>query len=182
MKSDGICISGSRIFFLIFIIASSSFIGACTDNFKTEENTGARIGSSAPDFSLKDLEGKTVRLSDFKGKVVLLDFWASWCPPCIETIPELLRIQEKYRDRGFTIVAVSLDSGPDIVTSLTEFKSEYGLNYPVLIGTDEIKKVYKLISIPTNFIIDRDGIIISLHMGAMKDFEAKISEEVERLL
>lgn len=159
-----------------------SLITSCKEGTQTETNSGARIGGRAPDFSLKDLESKTVRLSDFTGKVVLLEFWATWCTPCIETIPVLIRLQEKYQDRGFTIVAVSLDSGPDIGTSLSDFRSEYSLNYPILIGNDEIKKAYKLISIPTSFVISRDGVIMSLHMGAVKNYEEKISEEVERLL
>lgn len=182
MKSVSLRITGFRIFFLILTLVFLSLITSCKEGSRTETNSGARIGGRAPDFSLRDLQSETVRLSDFKGKVILLEFWATWCTPCIETIPVLIRIQEKYRDRGFTVLAVSLDSGQDIGTSLSDFKSEYGLNYPVLIGNDEIKKNYKLISIPTSFVISRDGVIMSLHMGAVNNYEEKISEDVEKLL
>ncbi len=121
-------------------------------------------GSPAPAWKLQDLDGKTVQLSDFKGKVVVLDFWATWCPPCRAEIPDFIALQNQYRDKGLVVVGVSLDQGgPGVVSS---FAKSQGMNYPVVMGTDDVAALYGDIqAIPTTFVIDRSGKVVAKHEG-----------------
>ena len=121
----------------------------------------AESGPMAPDFSLQDLSDQAVSLSDFRGKVVLLDFWATWCPPCRMSIPELVKVQHKYRDDGLEILGISLDDPQDeLVRYLKEFKTKYKINYRILRFNNKIMQDYfgmESPAIPTMFVIDRDG-------------------------
>lgn len=134
---------------------------------------------TAPDFELKDVNGKSVRLSDFKGKVVVLDFWATWCGPCKIEIPWFVEFERKYKDRGFAVLGVSEDE--DGWTSVKPFVKEVGINYRVVIGNDRTTESYGGIEgLPTTFVIDRDGKIAAVHVGlaAKQDFE----DAIEKLL
>src|SRR5690348_15801968 len=93
----------------------------------------------APQWELKDLDGKPVKLSDYKGKVVILDFWATWCWPCRMEIPGLIDLQKKYGDRGLVVIGVSLDDGPDVVRS---FMKRQGVNYSVVMANSKIADDY----------------------------------------
>ena len=123
------------------------------------------LGKAAPDFALTNLSGATVRLSDFKGKVVLLDFWATWCPPCREEIPELVQLQRQYASRGFTVLGVALDDeGAAVVKPVAR---KLRIHYPVLIGNSEVAAAYGGIqALPTAFLIGRDGKILKSYVGA----------------
>ena len=118
----------------------------------------------APDWQLTDVEGKTMKLSDFRGKVVILDFWATWCPPCRAEIPGFVEIQKKYADKGFTMIGVSLDrEGPSVVKP---FIARFGMNYPVVMGNQKVAADYGgITAIPTTFIIDRQGYIVAGYQG-----------------
>jgi len=109
----------------------------------------------APDFTLTDAQGNTVRLSDYKGQVVLLNFWATWCPPCREEIPWFVDFQTKYRDRGFVVLGVSLDE--DGWKSVKPFMESKHVNYPVMIGSDQVGDLYGVKNLPQTMIIDRSG-------------------------
>jgi peroxiredoxin len=120
----------------------------------------------APDFSLKDLNGKTVKLADLKGKAVILDFWATWCPPCRAEIPDLNTLYKEYKKKGATIVGVALDEGGKtaIVAGMKKYK--LSLDYPILIGNQDISKLYGGIdAIPTTFILDKGGNIVNKYIG-----------------
>ena len=121
----------------------------------------AESGPMAPDFSLRDLSDQTVSLSDFRGRVVLLDFWATWCPPCRMSIPELVKLQDKYRDDGLEILGISLDDPQnELGRYLKEFKEKYKINYRILLFNNKIMQDYfgmESPAIPTMFVIDRDG-------------------------
>lgn len=138
-------------------------------------------GKAAPAFELKDLDGKTVKLSDFKGKVVLLNFWATWCPPCREEIPDLIALQNKYRDKGLVVLGVSLDQkGPAPVKS---FVGRMKINYPVVIGDEKTAMNYGGIqAIPTTFYIDRNGKIAGMQEGGAdgKTFEQALQPLLEK--
>jgi len=124
------------------------------------------IGSKAPDFVLTDLSGKQVRLSDFKGKVVILDFWATWCGPCRMEIPHFVRLQSKYRAQGLSIVGLSLDD--DGARSVRPFAEEHDINYTMLLANKEIANLYGgVVGIPTTFVLDRQGRIVKKFIGVM---------------
>jgi peroxiredoxin len=122
------------------------------------------IGDAAPSWTLQDLSGKTVQLSDFKGKVVILNFWATWCTPCREEIPSFIALQSKYSENGLVIVGVSMDQGgPAIVKAFADTQM---INYPIVLGDPLIAASYGGIMIlPTTFVIDRDGKITNIQEG-----------------
>jgi len=134
----------------------------------------------APDFALKDANGKVVRLADYQGKVVLLDFWATWCGPCVIEIPWFTEFERKYKDRGFEVVGVSMDD--DGWKAITPFVAKRKMNYRVVLGDDKTGDQYGgLEALPTTFVIDRYGRIASVHVGlaSKKDFEDAIEKLLE---
>ena len=134
----------------------------------------------APDFALKDINGKTVKLSDYRGKVVLLDFWATWCGPCRLEIPWFMEFERKYKDRGFAVLGVSMDD--DGWDSIKPFVKELEMNYRVVLGDDKTGDQYGGIeALPTAFLIDRDGRVAIKHVGlsSRRDFEDGIEKLLE---
>jgi cytochrome c biogenesis protein CcmG/thiol:disulfide interchange protein DsbE len=122
------------------------------------------LAAAAPAWDLKDVKGKSVKLSDFKGKVVILDFWATWCPPCRAEIPHFIGLQEKYGKQGLVVVGVSVDEGgPDVVSSFVKANK---INYPIVMGNLDVAQLYDANEgIPTTFVIDRTGNIVAKHLG-----------------
>jgi peroxiredoxin len=132
------------------------------------------------DFTVTDMNGQLVKLSAFKGKVILLDFWATWCPPCKAEIPGFVELQEAYRDKGLQVVGVSVDDTPD---KLKPFASEYKMNYPVLVGLerDDLQDAYgPMWGIPTTYLIARDGRICRKNSGIVG--KAKYESDIKGLL
>ena len=120
----------------------------------------------APNFSLKDLNGNKLDLADYKGKVVLLDFWATWCGPCRIEIPGFVELQERYRNRGLAVIGVLTQDDP---SNVPEFYEEFKMNYPVALGDDDgkVAGLYDCcFGLPTTFVIGRDGRIYAKHEGA----------------
>ncbi len=132
-------------------------------------------GGPAPAFTLTDLDGKAVSLSDFRGKVIVLDFWATWCPPCKREIPDFISLQKDYASKGLQIVGIALDKQDKVV----DFAKQNGINYPVLLGDNAITESYGGIDgIPTTFVIDKTGTIRSRFEGfrSREVFEAEIKK------
>lgn len=136
---------------------------------------GIEASSVAPDVSLSDMDGKTVQLSDFKGKVIILNFFASWCPPCRQEIPDFIELQTQYAGRGFVMIGVSLTPADNV----KPFAEKMGINYTVLIGDDKAQAAYGPIrSIPTTFLIDKEFNIAQKYIGyrPREVFESRIKE------
>ena len=131
--------------------------------------------SVAPDISLRDTEGDTVQLSDFRGKVIMLNFFASWCPPCRQEIPDFVELQNRYADQGFVMVGVSLTPANNV----KPFAEKIGINYTVLIGDAKADAAYGPIrSIPTTFLIDKNFNIAKKFIGyrSIEAFESEIKK------
>ena len=141
----------------------------------------AEIGGSAPDFVLKDLAGKETRLSSFKGTVVLLEFWATWCPPCKDAIPDMEKLYHKYHGKGFTILGVTMDSDAD-ADKVARFTSSHGISYPVLFADDEVPSTYNVVSVPVTFVIDKEGRITASYIGYAENYFTQVSAEIEKNL
>ncbi|MGH8068541.1 MAG: peroxiredoxin family protein [Candidatus Entotheonellia bacterium] len=135
----------------------------------------------APDFALPDLEGKARRLSDFQGKVVLLNFWATWCPPCRAEMPSMETLYQAYQNQGFVILAVSSDvQGASIVQP---FMVEYRLSFPALLDmTGRVSGMYGVRSIPTSYLLDRQGRVVSREIGARNWANAEARALIASLL
>lgn len=123
-------------------------------------------GKPAPEFELKDLNGKTVHLSDYRGKAVVLNFWATWCPPCKVEMPWFVDLQERYGSQGLVILGVALDDASK--EQIAKFASDMKLNYPVLIGEDKVAQAYGGVEmLPTTFYIDRNGKVTERVFGLL---------------
>lgn len=139
---------------------------------------GQSKGKEAPDFVLKDLEGKQVKLSDFRGKAVLLNFWATWCGPCKVEMPWFVDFQKEYGPQGLEIVGVALDdSGRD---EIQKFAKDMGVNYTILQGQDDVGDAYGAVGLPTTFYIDRNGKIVDSASGLVS--RSEIEDNIKRAL
>jgi cytochrome c biogenesis protein CcmG/thiol:disulfide interchange protein DsbE len=132
----------------------------------------------APDFNLSQLDGPTLRLSSYRDKIVLLDFWATWCAPCREETPNLVNLQKEYGDRGLQIIGVSMDDSAEPVHA---FYLQFHMNYPVVMGNAKTGELYGgVLGLPIAFLIDRNGRIYKKHVGATDP--AVLEKEINLLL
>ena len=134
--------------------------------------------SEAPDFTLQDVSGRSVKLSAQKGKVVLIEFWATWCPPCRESIPWLNKLQKEYADKGLVILAVSVDEGS--WDDVKKFVVDHKITYPVLKGTEDVTEKYMVRLIPSLYVVDKQGITRKQHMGGGN--EEELEQAIKALL
>jgi peroxiredoxin len=136
-------------------------------------------GVAAPDFELASLDGKKVKLSDYRGKAVLLNFWATWCSPCKVEMPWFVDLQKKYGNDGLVVLGVAMDDSDN--SKIAQFASEMGVNYPILLGTDKVSDQYGNVQfLPTTFYIDREGRIIGKGTGLLG--RGEIEENVQKAL
>ena len=136
------------------------------------------VRKTAPNFTLSDSKGAAIRLSDYKGKVVLLDFWATWCHGCKTEIPWYMEFQNKYKDKGLAVIGVSMDD--DGWKSVKPFVEEQKMNYAVVIGNQELAKLYAVDALPVTLLIDRNGKIAVSHAGMVE--KDAFEKEIQALL
>lgn len=134
--------------------------------------------AAAPALILPDLSGKNVSLLDFTGQIVLLDFWATWCEPCREELPELLKLQAAYAPRGFTIVGVSMDAGGK--RAVRDYVRRNAVSYPILLADGRALEGYRLVGLPTAFLIDDRGRVVKTYLGPKS--LAQVGADIDSLL
>lgn len=153
--------------FRIWFLAPLLFLLSCTSGEYVDQ------GSVAPDFSLLRSDGNgTVALSQLRGKVVLLNFWATWCPPCVREMPALQRLHEKLAGDDFVVIAISVDEDPEEVA---DFVARRGLTFPILLDPDhKIANLYQTIKYPETFLIDRNGIVAVSRFAGDRDWDKDV--------
>jgi peroxiredoxin len=136
--------------------------------------------SPAPDFTLRTMEGPNLRLQEQRGQVVMINFWATWCGPCRQEMPQLNRLFEKYRASGFVLLGVNVD---DDARNAVDVAAKLGVKFPMLLDTDKkVSRLYDLSSMPSTLLIDRDGKVRYLHRGYQTGFEDTYEKQIRELL
>ncbi len=150
----------------VHALAVSLILSACSSATQAQRSSVKPESQrrKAPDFALRDADGKLVRLSDYRGKVVLLNFWATWCGPCRFEIPWFIEFERMHKHRGFAVLGISMDEdGWDVVKP---YIRRLGVNYRILMGDDMVAQLYGGVdALPTTFLIDREGRIAGVHVG-----------------
>jgi cytochrome c biogenesis protein CcmG/thiol:disulfide interchange protein DsbE len=142
-----------------------------------QAQTGARVGHAAPNFSRRGLDHRKIALSSYRGKVVLLNFWATWCEPCLTEMPTFVEWQKQYGSENFQVIGISMDDAtPEVRSTVSRLK----LNYPVLMGDEYLGAAYGgVLGLPVTFLIDRDGKIQARYQGASL---TQINSDIQKLL
>ena len=146
--------------------------------FDAASNPGLPPGSSAPEWTLVNSNGDTIALNDLEGKVVLMDFWATWCGPCIEAMPKLQDLHDKFADRGLVVLGVNIWEGGDPVS----FMKEKGFTYQLITDGDEVASDYNIRGLPTLYVIGPDGKIIYEKVGSDSADKQDLIELIENSL
>ena len=180
MKRDATVIAIVVLVIAGMLIAAKHLTKPQTPGAALSGSNATLRGKTAPDFQLLDLEGKTVRLADLRGKAVLLNFWATWCPPCKLEMPWFVELQKQYGPQGLQIVGVAMDEG-NAHDAVAKFTKEIGVNYTILLGNDKVADQYGGVdALPTTFYIGRDGKIVSRVFGLVSHRE--IEENIRAAL
>lgn len=150
--------------------------------------TAAEVGARAPEVRLVSLTGDTLALSDYRGQVVLLNFWATWCPPCVRELPAMERAYDALRDRGFTVLAVAVDAmpasdGQGPGANVRQFVDRFDLSFPILLDrTGDTEMEYGVTGLPTSYVIGPDGVIESRVIGAREWDSAEYTQRFLELM
>ncbi len=175
-------IMNGLLFILLLAIATTNFSGCNSRGFiqsmlhgngSASANAGQTGSATEPNVTFKDLDGNELSLASLKGKVVVVNFWATWCEPCQVEIPEMIEFQQKYADRGFTLLGVAMDDeGKSVVAPFvqkTQFDvdgKKMNMNYPIVLGNDDLaSKFGGIIGLPTTVVISRDGKVVKRFIG-----------------
>jgi peroxiredoxin len=161
------------------ILASGFILAVCLITTPPAVFAMAQQGQPAPPFKVTITSGQTLTLSNYKGHVLILDFFASWCQPCKKSIPHIMELNRIYGKQGLQILGLSLDENKD---DLTEFIAPFKLNYPVALVNEDLQTEYGLRSIPTLFIINKKGIIAGKYMGLTDEVKKNVEIAIKQLL
>ncbi|HHI92485.1 MAG TPA: TlpA family protein disulfide reductase [Gammaproteobacteria bacterium] len=138
------------------------------------------VGSTAPDFTLKSRSGENVKLSELRGEVVMINFWASWCAPCRQEMPLLEDIYKKYSDLGFVLLGVNVEEDSSKAADLLR---EIPVSFPILYdNTNEVTKLYKVVAMPSTVMVDRNGTVRYLHRGYLPGYEEEYIKQIKELI
>lgn len=161
---------------LLLILTTGLLITGCPSPSKPESLAPApRVGKLAPDFQLPNLEGQSISLSNFRGKPVFVNFWATWCPSCVSEMPYIQEIYEEWSHKGLVVLAINIGESS---SQVEKFMQSHNLSFPVLLDIKrDVARRYNIRGIPTTFFIDKDGIIQAMKIGVFQD-----KEEIERSL
>ncbi|RTR30384.1 thiol-disulfide oxidoreductase ResA [Robertmurraya yapensis] len=163
---------------VILLVLGAAVIYTLYANFTKDDNPEIEVGKKAPDFVLTDLNGEKYRLSDFEGKGVLLNFWATWCPPCEREMPYLEQQYQNYNDEGIQVLTVNVG---EATVTVKEFIDRHKLTFPVLNDKNqEVLTAYGVDPLPITFLIDKDGIIKKIHKGEIIN-EAVIADMAKEI-
>lgn len=139
-----------------------------------------QVGGAAPNFTLKSSSGKNLRLSEYRGEVVMINFWATWCGPCRQEMPVLDELYRQYRKVGFTLLGVNID---DQAAGAKKFAQRLKIGYPILFDNAKaVSRLYDIDAMPTTVLVDRDGKVRYLHRGYLPGFEKKYEQQIRGLL
>jgi len=166
----------SMLFSLIFLMLFFTACSRAEDGPAKEEEKLHPM----PAFVLKDLDGNVVSSDHYKGKVLVINFWATWCGPCISEIPDLNEIYNKYEDKDFDLLAIASQSGD--AATLKKHVERLGIEYPVLVGDDVVVRKYQIFAFPTDYIVDREGNIQNRIVGAPPGKKAQVVRMIDELL
>jgi peroxiredoxin len=173
-----------RVIYLILLALGFAWMIISADRSgasRSGEIAAPQQGFLAPDFELKTPTGETIKLSDLRGQAVLVNLWATWCPPCRAEMQSIQKIYEEYRDEGFTVLAVNMTYQDDAL-AVVPFVKEQGLSFPILLDeTGDMANAYELRSLPSSYFIRRDGIINEIVIGGPMS-EALLRTRIEAIL
>jgi peroxiredoxin len=171
----GLAMNKSLKVMMISMLALGLLITGCSAGAKS----GARVGAQAPDFKLPNLDGQSVSLRDFRGSPLLINFWASRCPPCVDEMPHLQKIFEEWSSKGLVVLAINAGESQ---TAVKAFMQSNNLSLPVLLDTrQDVAQKYELIFLPTTFFIDKDGIIQVKIIGAFPN-KAAVESNLSQII
>ncbi len=153
--------------------------------FSCQKNSGGvvEVGHTAPDFKTKTLDGKYISLSDYKDKVVLIEFWATWCPPCRASIPEMETLHKKFIDQDFVLIGVNVDEGENVTDRVRAFVNQYNVTYTIVLDNEgRASRKYGVMSIPAIYLLDRNHKIVKKYLGFSPGLGEELARQIEALL
>lgn len=164
----------------VSIFVRSCFLISCVLALSLSTASAARVGDWAPNFTLKSATGANLRLSEFRGEVVMINFWATWCGPCRQEMPVLEKLYSRYHDVGFELLGVSLDGNS---AKARKMAKQLKVNYPILFDLEkQVSELYGVDAMPTTVMVDRDGRVRDVYRGYLPGHEDKYQTKIRGLL
>ena len=173
-----ILLTGVGLILLMVILITRPARGSETEKSFVFSFPPIELNQPAPELTLLDLDGNEISLNDFSGEVILVNNWATWCPPCRNSIPAFIRLYNKYHEQGFVMLGIGLDDEQ----ALRDYSKQMQIPYPILIGNKEIAKTYQVSGIPKTIFIDKKGNIRKSQTGFAPELEAQFDALVESML